>query len=56
MQTRPEQSPKRGNTTLDKSAFYPDNTITSGYNEAFRDRVSHHMLHRFCWDQAYRFR
>jgi len=52
---RLEQSPKRRNT-LDKSHFYPDNTITSGYNEALSDPVSHYMLHRICWDQAYRFR
>jgi len=55
-ESRLEQSPKRRNTTLDKSTFYPDNTITSGYNEALSDRVSYYMLHRFCWDQAYRFR
>ena len=55
MQTRPEQSRKRRNP-LDKSHLYPDNTITSGYNEALSDRVSHYMLHRICWDQAYRFR
>jgi hypothetical protein len=55
MQTRPEQSPKRLNT-LDKAHFYPDNTITSGYNEALSDRIFHYVLHRICWDQAYRFR
>jgi hypothetical protein len=55
MQTRPEQSPKRRNT-LDKPKLYPDNIITSGYNEAHSDRVSHYILHRICWDQAYRFR